>query len=299
VPAGAAALAFAGHDLLLQFGATRPGTPFLLPYVVPLMLVSFGSTLVLRFVTALRSAETLNRELEERVLEKRHELERSYDERRDLERDKLVAEERERLVREMHDGLGGQLVSLLSIVEADASADPRVAAAIRTALDDMRLVIDSLDPALQTLAGALGAARARFEPALVASGIALEWQAGDLPKTPWLGPEDYLQVLRIAQEALVNTVRHAGATRVVVRSAKHTDENGSAGILIEICDDGRGIDSARIVRSGSRGMSHMRERAARLSGSLRVEPMNCDSGTGTRVALWIPASAPPVANRPV
>ena len=295
LPAGAAALGFAVHDTLLQFGVTRPGAPFLLPYIVPLMLASFGSTLVLRFASALRSAESLNRELEARVLEKHRELDRSYEARRALERDKLLAEERERLVREMHDGLGGQLVSVLSLVEADASADPRVAGGVRAALDDMRLVIDSLDPALHTLAGALGAARARFEPALAKSGVALEWQPGDLPTTPWLGPQDYLQVLRIVQEALVNVVRHAGASRVALRSGTLAAPDGRPGILIEVCDDGRGIEPTAPGRPGSRGLRHMRERAARLAGSLRVEALDAGTGSGTRVALWLPASPPPVA----
>jgi signal transduction histidine kinase len=295
VPAGAAALGFALHDLLLQHGATRPGAPFLLPYIVPLMLVSFGSTLVLRFASALRSAESLNRELEARVEDKHRELERSYEARRALERAKLLAEERERLVREMHDGLGGQLVSVLSLAEADGGADPRVAVGVRAALDDMRLVIDSLDPALQTLAGALGAARARFEPALVKSGVALEWQAGDLPRTPWLGPQDYLQVLRIVQEALVNVVRHSGARRVAVRSGTGASEDGRAGILIEVCDDGQGFDPAAVGRPGSRGLRHLRERAARLAGSLRVGPLDPATGCGTRVALWLPAAPPPSA----
>jgi len=190
VTAGAAAFAFALHDLAAQLGDASPGAPFLLPYIVPLMLLSFGSTLVIRYASALRGVETLNRELERRVVDKHRELERSYEDQRALERGKLLAEERERLMRDMHDGLGGQLVSLLSLVEADGASDPRIAAAVRAALADMRLVIDSIDPALQTLGGALGAARARFEPLLVHSGIRLEWQAGELPRTPWLGPQD-------------------------------------------------------------------------------------------------------------
>jgi signal transduction histidine kinase len=290
---GSAALAFAVHDLVIQFGRAGPGAPFLLPYIVPLMLLAFGSTLVVRFVSALRNSEALNRELEQRVVEKHRELEHSYEDRRALERAKLLAEERERLVREMHDGLGGQLVSLLSLVERDEGSDPRVAPAVRTALADMRLVIDSLDPALQTLGGALGAARARFEPALQHGGLRLEWQASDLPATPWMGPQDYLQVLRIVQEAIVNAVRHASATRVVVRTGRRPGDDGRPGIFVEVCDDGCGIDPARIERPGSRGLRHMRERAARLSGSLRIEAAEPHTGAGARVELWLPESAPP------
>jgi signal transduction histidine kinase len=262
---------------------------------MPLMLVSFGSTLVMRFASALQSAESLNRDLEARVREKSRELDESFEARRVLERARVVADERESLVRELHDGLGGQLVSVLSLVEADGSSDPRVAMGVRAALDDMRLVIDSLDPALQTLGSALGAARARFEPALAKRGIRLEWRAGDLPRTPWLGSQDYLHVLRVVQEALANVVRHSGATRVVVQSAVRDGDDGRPGILIEICDDGHGINAAAAARPQSHGLRHMRQRAARLSGSLRIEPADSARGTGTKVSLWLPASPPPSA----
>jgi signal transduction histidine kinase len=295
LPAGLAALGFACHDILLQLGRLSPGAPHLLPYLVPLMLASFGSTLVLRVAAGLRSAEALNRELEARVEEKHRELESSYAARRALEHANVLAAERERLVREMHDGLGGQLVSLLSLVEGGDGADPRVAGAVRAALDDMRLVIDSLDPALHTLGGALGAARARFEPALAKSGVALEWRAGDLPPTPWLGPQDYLQVLRIVQEALVNVVRHAQARRVAVTTGRRADERGRPGILIEVCDDGCGRPQAAAERAGGRGLRNMRERAERLAGSLRVEAADAATGRGVRVALWLPAPDPPAA----
>jgi signal transduction histidine kinase len=298
VATGAVAFAFAVHDLWIQFGYASAGAPFLLPYIVPLMLLAFGSTLVIRFVSALRSAETLNLELEQRVREKHRELEHSYEDRRALERAKLLAEERERLVREMHDGLGGQLVSLLSLVEADERADPRVGTAVRAALDDMRLVIDSLDPALQNLGNVLGAARARFEPALVRCGVRLEWQASDLPPTPWLGPQDYLQVLRIVQEALVNTVRHAAAHRVVVRTGCRPGDDGLPGIFIEVRDDGCGLDPSRCDRPGSRGLRHMRHRAKRLGGALRVALVDPADGTGTRVELWLPAAARPAVATP-
>jgi signal transduction histidine kinase len=88
-------------------------------------------------------------------------------------------------------------------------------------------------------------------------------------------------------------VRHASATRVVVRTGRRPGDDGRPGIFVEVCDDGCGIDPARIGRPGSRGLRHMRERAARLSGSLRIEAAEPHTGAGARVELWLPESAPP------
>jgi signal transduction histidine kinase len=85
------------------------------------------------------------------------------------------------------------------------------------------------------------------------------------------------QIVRIVREAAANAVRHAQASRIVVRLAA-TD---GGGLTIEIADDGAGFDvAARSATEGHFGIRGMQERARRIGGDLTIE-----SSTGTRVIL--------------
>jgi signal transduction histidine kinase len=276
---GALALGFAAHDLAIQFGRLPATDPQLFPFVVPIVLLCFGATLIARFVASLRAAESLSRELERRVAEKRAELDQSYARMRELEHAQLLARERERLMREMHDGLGGQLVSALSLAESGTPPD-QLAAALRSALDEMRVVIDSLDPQVEDLGQLLGQLRSRLEPSLRRSGLHFAWDVGRGHSLPRLGPEQSLHVLRILQEAITNVVKHAGASEVRVSTRP-----GGDFVTLVIEDDGRGLPAET---EAGRGIANMRARAAALGAKLRV----CALATGTRVELELPATPP-------
>ena len=98
---------------------------------------------------------------------------------------------------------------------------------------------------------------------------------GDLPA---LSPEDELVVYRVAQESLVNVVRHARASRAELSLRA---ENGA--VVLRVRDDGRGID-ADGLRSGT-GVRGMRERALLVGGELEVSAV---APHGTEVALKLP-----------
>jgi signal transduction histidine kinase len=277
---GALALWFAAHDLAIQFDWLPATSRQLFPFVVPIVLFCFGATLVARFVASLHAAESLSRELERRVDEKRAALEQSYARMRELERAQVLAHERERLMREMHDGLGGQLVSALSLAEAGDTPREALTAALRGALDEMRVVIDSLDPQVEDLGQLLGQLRARLEPMLRRSGLRSAWDVGRGHALPPLGPEQSLHVLRILQEAITNVVKHAGAREVRVSTSA-----SGAGVTLAIEDDGRGLPAEA---AGGRGIANMQARARALGAKLRVSAL----ATGTRVELELPATPP-------
>jgi signal transduction histidine kinase len=99
---------------------------------------------------------------------------------------------------------------------------------------------------------------------------------GELPE---LDPDVEHQVLRIAQEAVSNALRHAGASRVTV-------DVGPPPVVLRVRDDGRGFDpDARAVRSRRLGLTSMHERAASLGGALAVTSAR---GQGTTVELRLP-----------
>lgn len=237
--------------------------------------------LVQRHAGALGAAERLNTELEQRVEAKAAELQRHHARLLELEQQRAVATERQRIMSDMHDGIGGQLISTLSLVEHGEASTAEVAEALRECIDDLRLVIDSIEPSDEDLLPALGNLRYRLEPRLRRQGITLDWQVQSLPRLPGLTPQQLLNVLRILQEALTNVLKHARATRIRVATGIST-----GAVSITVADDGCGFEP----RPGSRGhgLANMAERARRVGGELVVQP----SDRGTTLSLTLPLPAP-------
>ena len=218
------------------------------------------------------------------VIEQRNVINRRY---RSEEAERLLAEkqrllllERQRLTREMHDGPGSQLVSALSMVERGLAAPAEVAETIRRAIDDIRIVIDSLDPETTDLPTSLGKLRARLEPLLRRNGIDLRWMIDDIPGLDSIPPEAALHVLRIIQEAVTNTLRHADAGHVEVRVTSLDHEPWQ--LHVSIRDDGRGLPTP--APSDGRGLKNMKSRAEELGAVLRTQGTH----SGTQVELTIP-----------
>ena len=101
---------------------------------------------------------------------------------RESERVKASAQERQRIMQDMHDGLGSQLLSSLMLVERGALSNEQVAQILRESIDDMRLAIDALAAEDSDLLSALGNMRFRMEPRLKAAGMEMQWDARGLPE---------------------------------------------------------------------------------------------------------------------
>jgi signal transduction histidine kinase len=205
-------------------------------------------------------------------------------------RERLVAareEERRRLRRDLHDGLGAQLAglnvqagSLRRLIPHDPAAADELVVELREELrgaiaDIRRLVYDLRPPALDDL-GLVGALRR------LAERYGLE---GQQPQVLVEAPEDLprlpaaveVAVYRITQEALTNVVRHAQAKSCIVRLAVMKED-----VTLDILDDGAGIPAEP---TAGVGLSSMRERAAELGGSCVVESV---PKGGTRVLVRLP-----------
>jgi signal transduction histidine kinase len=187
--------------------------------------------------------------------------------------------ERERLTRDMHDGLGSALAYSLAAVERGEVRPAQLGTTLRECIDDLRLVISSLGPDGSDLVAMLASSRERLQRNVDAAGLRFEWAMGDLPPLNWMGPSLSLHVLRIVQEALANAVRHAGAQKVRLDARAIDDE-----IEITVTDDGTGFDAAAV--RGGRGLQSLASRAGLLGGQLRVDSK---VGDGTRIHLRIPA----------
>ncbi|HKX44774.1 MAG TPA: ATP-binding protein [Burkholderiaceae bacterium] len=230
-----------------------------------------------RVSRALAESQRLNALLEERVRDKQSELERQFEMLQRLTREAAVAEERRRLMADMHDGIGASLISTLSLVEGGEASSEQVATALRECIDDLRLAIDSLEPADGELAPVLGGLRYRLEPRLKARGIRLDWQVQEVPRLACLTPQNVLHILRILQEAFTNVLKHACAEHIRVATAV-----GAGCVVIEVCDDGRGFDGTSSAHG--HGLDNMRKRAKVIGGDLRISP----SAAGTTLSLSLP-----------
>jgi signal transduction histidine kinase len=185
-------------------------------------------------------------------------------------REALVAareEERRRLRRDLHDGLGAtlaglrlQLDSLRDRLDGDLSRRllDTATAAVTDAVDDVRRISDDLrPPALDDvgLPGTLRALAARLDtPALAVDA--------DTPDVGSLPAAVEVACYRIAAEALTNAARHAGARRVRLAL-----EGDAAEVRLSVRDDGSGI---RAPRAGGLGLESMRQRAEEIGGTLTI-----------------------------
>jgi len=269
---------FAVHDWLLVAQRITPETIYLLPYGAMLVIGSFLYAAMRRFVGAIAQVEAANSVLADKLADREREIEASHRQLRRIESEQAVLIERQRLMRDMHDGVGSTLIATLRAVEHGATSRDGVVDMLRAAIEDLRLVIDSLEPIEHDLTTLLASLRTRVGRRLEAAGLRLLWTMDDLPPLPWLDANQALQVLRLIQETLTNVIKHAGADSVAI-SAQVND----GAVLVRIVDDGRGFDPSLVAQG--RGIVNMQHRARLLGGRMEITSA---AGWGTAVSLRLP-----------
>ena len=210
---------------------------------------------------------------------------RLYERSRELS----IVEERNRLARELHDSVTQKLFGLTLTAEAAATVidrDPAEAKAqlgrlqqlAREAMEELRSLIFELRPPEVEREGLATALRKHVDVLQRVHGHAVKLRLDD--DAPPNGEGD-AEVLRIAQEALQNALRHAQAEHIAVRLEAH---NG--GLRLAVTDDGVGFEpSDPTLRSQRLGLTSMEERARALGGRLAIESR---PGRGTTVSLEVP-----------
>jgi signal transduction histidine kinase len=236
-----------------------------------------------RWLSGLRYEEMEQFAKEELAMHK-VELEQKYKHIYFQEKDALLMQERERILSELHDGVGGQLVAMLAMLENSNTPTDQLKDTVRAALDDLRLMIDSLDAIEGDIPVVLGMFRSRIEPRLRAQKIQFHWQVTDLPAAPNISPHEVLQILRILQEAVTNIIKHANADVITVRTDSTKSESGEDLIRIEVGDNGKGLSDSK--STAGYGMETMNRRARELGGTVTVQP----DKNGTTVILTIPVT---------
>lgn len=292
VVVGLTALVVAGaHDLGMVVGWVDTGHWAFITPAFTLLLLAHTAAVTVYVVRSLRRAEEANEELERAIAAKSRELEHSYTLLRESERASARAQERARLTRELHDGLGAHLITALRGVERGSLRGLALAQTLQESIDELRLLMDSADLG-PSLLDALMAWRHRWEPRLLALDLALDWSVDPTLDRLELGSETTLQLMRVLQEAVTNALRHARGRRIAVRA--WPTAGPSSELVLEVCDDGQGYTPPAPGHPG-RGLNNMHQRAQRLGAHLaviRVAPPD----TGTCVRLTLPLSAQATAS---
>ena len=213
---------------------------------------------------------------------------------------RVQEDERRRIANELHDGVGHNLAALIHLVAnaraaLQAAGDPclpalhaleRAHAIAESTLQDTRALSRLLRPQILDDLGLEAAMHWLARSSLETRGLDVRL-AFRAPTAPLDGDRATL-VFRVAQEALANAARHAGATRVDVRFDGHADR-----VRLEVRDDGRGCDLATALARGSTGASAglggMRDRARLFDGSLHLDSA---PGAGFTLVLELPIADP-------
>ena len=242
-----------------------------------------------------RQLEVLNRELESRAAE----LKTAEDKLRSLSSQLMRSQddERRRIARELHDGLGQHLVAVK--MRADSlRLSSRENEKVRDSLTDMARQIDEaiaetrtmsylLHPPLLDELGLKSALLWYAEGYSARSGIAVDVTIS--PKIGRLEPEAETALFRVVQECLTNIHRHSGSPTATIELSCRTGE-----IKLEVRDEGRGISNAAPSPSGHGaatfgiGIEGMKERVRQLGGQIGV--LSRDDAKGTTVVVTVPDS---------
>ena len=194
-----------------------------------------------------------------------------------------VDQERTRILRDMHDGMGARLVSLLSMVKSKPNDAVNIEREIRAALTEMKLTVDSLQPVEGDITSVLASLRYRLDPVVSASGKRLTSDIEPLPEMPWLTPASIRHVQAIVLESVTNAIHHAEGKALSIAARLFGDE-----ICVEIVSNTAEAMLPPDWRTRGQGITSLHRRAEELHGRIVVTP---DQQT-FRVSLFIPVRLP-------
>jgi signal transduction histidine kinase len=276
------ALASIGFDLFLL----PPPAGFALQASVlapPLTMFGILFEIALQGHRLNQEAEEARSDLERQVLEQDASLLRSSRLLRHQERLIAIDAERQRLLRDMHDGVGGVLTHLLLDVRENRLTSREIEQGLQSSVDDLRNMASAIDAGNEPIDEALAMFQERMAGRLARSGITLDYRCTLPIPAPSLDVRRLLSLYRLLQEGIANSLRHASATRIEL--AVNPGEDGAIHVILS--DDGKGFEpgTASGAAGEGRGLANIRRRADQMGGRIAIESA---PGHGTRLILAIP-----------
>jgi signal transduction histidine kinase len=234
-------------------------------------LLAVCAILIRRWIRANRALESSNRRFAMELEQAQTRLRETLLLHHQREQRAMLQQERENMMRELHDGLGNQLISGMALCAMHPDTTPEIEDVLRDAMGELRLVLTAMSDLEGDLAGGIASFLPQLRRQVRPFGIALECDVADLPPLPWLRPAHMQQILRIVQESVMNAAKHSGSP--IVRIEGSADRP-----CLTVRDYGCG---GAADRGGSFGLAIMRSRAISLGADLHI----ASDGNGTVVTL--------------
>lgn len=243
---------------------------YLVTYALTAGLMIFGVLLLGRLAAALIQERRLSADL------------RAAKQQRDY-----LIEERHRLVREMHDGLGTELTTAKIRLRHGDMTQAEASQLLTECIDDLRLVVSAMNNIENDLLSAIAGYHERLEIRLRRAPQTLIWE-NRLTHSPRIEGREILQIMRILQESINNILNHSQANQIEVKFWMDGSD-----LRMQVRDNGIGIEQAQAhgaTAGGGNGLTTMNQRAQAVGGHLNFQPANPDNRDrpGTLVDLRVP-----------
>jgi len=251
-------------------------------YLAPVVGIALLSIVARRFRDARQTVLALNSSLTDRLRQQEAELVSTFAQLTEAERSRAMLEERQRILRDMHDGVGAHLATAVRQLEGGEASRGEVASSLRDSLTRLKLSIDAMGLPPGDVNALLANLRFRLEPRIASLGLALRWDVELLPawKVASIGPDEAMRHLQfLLMEAISNVLQHAQASTLAIEAR----DLGADGGGIEICVVDDGCGPGRAAETPPRSL---RDRAQAIGARLAIEHVSSD-GRGTRVRLGL------------
>lgn len=281
------AFAFGCYDFLRMYRLEDGyGNPPLLRFAAAAFLVAMAFVIVDRVLTSYQKERQLRQSRDRELAAMKQELLVQYERQTLAEAAAARTEERQRIVQDLHDGMGLQLNGLLGLVERVRPDPAELQMEVRHSIEQLRTLVDGSQAFDGTLAELLGHIRHRIDTRLRRQRIHLNWQyqAGDGITEMPVDTVAALNLQHLLFELCTNVIKHAGASEVSVACDLLTRESVPRELFIEFSDDGLRSEHPAKPGVGSRSIDR---RVAALGG---VCALDIRAGGGWRYQLHLPLS---------
>lgn len=238
-------------------------------FALVFFILAMGWIIVDRVVRNLREERAMRESVARELEARKRDLTIEYELNSRLASERAQMVEREKLIQDLHDGMGLQLNSLLGLVEKGDASPGDVQTEVRNSIEQLRTLVDGSETFDGTLAELMGHFRYRIDTRLRRQGIVLNWSGavGNAPAR--VRPSAAISLQRLVFELCTNVIKHASASQVSF-TAVVVDDAHEGGSVLRICfqDNGKAVPMATAV-SGT-GQRSILRRVTELDGTHEV-----------------------------